>query len=222
MSESYLSLSVSDRTEALETAADKSGRPSHLLEKDVWVVWTLSVLYDSPHHEHLTFKGGTSLSKAYHAIDRFSEDVDLTYDIRLLLSDLQIPKNGLPASRSQANKWTACLTLSVSLGTKYSFSITAKMTEISGRKHMALITCPDCNSECSDQAPACPKCGRPLAGQKSVMTKNLGFGGFVYALIIIGGLVLIVNGSPGGWILVGIGAILLFVRLKIWSGVERK
>jgi len=106
MSESYLSLSASDRTEALETAADKSGRPSHLLEKDVWVVWTLSVLYNSPFRNQLTFKGGTSLSKAYHAIDRFSEDVDLTYDIRLLLSDLQIPKNGLPASRSQADKWT--------------------------------------------------------------------------------------------------------------------
>ena len=39
MSESYLSLNASDRTEALETAADKSGRPAHLLEKDVWVVW---------------------------------------------------------------------------------------------------------------------------------------------------------------------------------------
>ena len=53
MSESYLSLSVSDRTEALETAADKSGRPSHLLEKDVWVVWTLSVLYNSPFRNQL-------------------------------------------------------------------------------------------------------------------------------------------------------------------------
>jgi hypothetical protein len=87
---------------------------------------------------------------------------------------------------------------------------------------MALITCPDCKSECSDQAPACPKCGRPLGGEKSVLTKDLGFGGFVYALLIIGGLALIINGSPFGLILVGAGAVLLFVRMKIWSGVARK
>jgi hypothetical protein len=36
----------------------------------------------------LTFKGGTSLSKAYKIIDRFSEDIDLTYDIRKLIADL--------------------------------------------------------------------------------------------------------------------------------------
>jgi predicted nucleotidyltransferase component of viral defense system len=36
----------------------------------------------------LSFKGGTSLSKAYKIIERFSEDIDLTYDIRKLIADL--------------------------------------------------------------------------------------------------------------------------------------
>jgi hypothetical protein len=54
----------------------------------------------------LTFKGGTSLSKAYKVIDRFSEDIDLTYDIRRLINDLIGGDGFLPSSRSQANKWT--------------------------------------------------------------------------------------------------------------------
>ena len=54
------------------------------MEKDIWVVWALSTLFTSPLGTHLVFKGGTALSKAYKAIRRFSEDVDLTYDIRAL------------------------------------------------------------------------------------------------------------------------------------------
>jgi len=58
----------------------------HLLEKDVWVVWALNTVFVAPFGPHLTFKGGTSLSKAYGLIQRFSEDVDLTYDVRQLVS----------------------------------------------------------------------------------------------------------------------------------------
>jgi len=87
---------------------------------------------------------------------------------------------------------------------------------------MALVNCPDCYTECSDMAPACPKCGRPLGGQKSVVTKDIGFGGAIYTLMLIGGVVIAFSGSSFGWILAGAGALLLFARLKIWSGVERK
>lgn len=81
MAESFFDLSAQDRADALEVAAGQAGRPAELLEKDIWVVWTLDVLFGTPFAEALTFKGGTSLSKVYGAIDRFSEDVDLTYDI---------------------------------------------------------------------------------------------------------------------------------------------
>ena len=103
----FFSLTAEDRKEALAVAADASGRPIHLLEKDVWVVWTLKQLFESPHGEHLVFKGGTSLSKGYDVIRRFSEDVDLTYDIRAIAGDL-IEKAGseLPPSRSQEDKWS--------------------------------------------------------------------------------------------------------------------
>jgi hypothetical protein len=108
MADSFLHLLAEDRREVLGVAADRSGRPAHLLEKDVWVVWALATLYGSPLGEHLVFKGGTSLSKAYQVIRRFSEDVDLTYDIRALAPDL-VGENGeaLPRTRSEEKRWSS-------------------------------------------------------------------------------------------------------------------
>ncbi len=102
----FFQLSTAERLEALNTAANTSGIPPHLLEKDIWVVWSLQHLFTGPYAQHLVFKGGTSLSKAYGVIRRFSEDVDLTYDIRAIASDL-IGDTGspLPASKSQEKKW---------------------------------------------------------------------------------------------------------------------
>lgn len=108
MAEAFVTLSANDRREALAVAADRSGRPAHLLEKDVWVVWTLATLFGSNFGEHLVFKGGTSLSKAYQVIRRFSEDVDLTYDIRAIAPDL-VGENGeaLPKTRSEEKRWSS-------------------------------------------------------------------------------------------------------------------
>lgn len=108
VSDKFLNLSDAERREALGVAASNSGRPAHLLEKDVWVVWCLNALFSSPLGDHLVFKGGTSLSKAYGAIRRFSEDVDLTYDIREIAPDLvnKNEENPVPQSRSQSRKWS--------------------------------------------------------------------------------------------------------------------
>jgi nucleotidyltransferase AbiEii toxin of type IV toxin-antitoxin system len=104
--ERFFALGRDDQREVLEQARAKTDRPTHLLEKDVWVVWALGTLFESPLAADLTFKGGTSLSKAYKIIDRFSEDIDLTYDIRKLIADLTGGEEFLPVSRSQASKWT--------------------------------------------------------------------------------------------------------------------
>jgi hypothetical protein len=108
--ESYFSLSKDDQIALLETAASDLGRPPDLLEKDIWVVWALNALFDSSLGESLVFKGGTSLSKAYNAIDRFSEDVDVTYDIRKIIPELvDGADQALPPNRSQAGKWSAAI-----------------------------------------------------------------------------------------------------------------
>lgn len=106
MAEYFFDLSKSDQRDALEFGRAGTGRPAHLLEKDIWVVWALRALFASPLSADLTFKGGTSLSKVYKVIDRFSEDIDLTYDIRKLIPDLIGEGGELPASRSQAGKWS--------------------------------------------------------------------------------------------------------------------
>jgi Nucleotidyl transferase AbiEii toxin, Type IV TA system len=63
-------------------------------------------LFESELGEHLVFKGGTSLSNGYDIIQRFSEDVDLTYDIRQIIPELVTGNPPLPANNSQAKKWT--------------------------------------------------------------------------------------------------------------------
>lgn len=104
---SFQSLSVDDKYEVLEQAADRSNGDPYLFEKDIWVVQILKILFDAPFGKDLTFKGGTSLSKAYNAIQRFSEDLDITYDIRAFAPDVVgKSENAFPPNRSQEKKWT--------------------------------------------------------------------------------------------------------------------
>ncbi len=110
MPSSWFGLSKQNQLEALNVASDHSGRPSHLLEKDIWVVWVLSAIYGSELAEKVTFKGGTSLSKVYGVIDRFSEDIDLTYDIRELIEGVADVPEVRPDSRNHANRIRSAVT----------------------------------------------------------------------------------------------------------------
>ena len=103
----YQSLSTKDRLDSLRFAAEKSGLQANLLEKDIWVVQALATMFDSPFGNSLTFKGGTSLSKVYKAIKRFSEDIDITYNIRAIAPDLgpQDHSDPLPATPKEGRKW---------------------------------------------------------------------------------------------------------------------
>lgn len=76
----FLNLSTQDRKDVFEAEAERlDTRPSYV-EKDFWVCFVLDILYNGlpGDHPRLLFKGGTSLSKAYGLIRRFSEDVDFT------------------------------------------------------------------------------------------------------------------------------------------------
>ncbi|MBN1588778.1 MAG: nucleotidyl transferase AbiEii/AbiGii toxin family protein [Pirellulales bacterium] len=73
-------MSAERRTELFRETATRRSLPVDLIEKDFWVCWSLHRLFsrmaDLP--ATLLFKGGTSLSKVFGAIERFSEDVDLS------------------------------------------------------------------------------------------------------------------------------------------------
>jgi len=71
--------SVAEKDPYFELAAGRKGLPEEIIEKDFWVCWTLKHLFSIPEiGDHLIFKGGTSLSKAYKIIERFSEDIDIS------------------------------------------------------------------------------------------------------------------------------------------------
>lgn len=74
-------LSKNERGLFFKTASDVKKMPLEIIEKDYWVVWVLEMLFSLEKLKpYLTFKGGTSLSKIYGLIDRFSEDIDLSIE----------------------------------------------------------------------------------------------------------------------------------------------
>ena len=78
-------LNRAEREELFILTAREVKLPEAMVEKDFWVCWTLDYLFHSCQwKKHLAFKGGTSLAKCYGLIDRFSEDIDLILDWRLL------------------------------------------------------------------------------------------------------------------------------------------
>ena len=104
-------LAAEERRHALRAAQAECPHPAFVLEKDIWVVATLGVLFDAPFGHQLVFKGGTSLSKVWRAIRRFSEDIDITYDIHGFAPDLVAGAGdeALPLTRSQERRWTKAI-----------------------------------------------------------------------------------------------------------------
>lgn len=84
MTEKYLQIDSISQAKVLRAAAAASGRSPSVLEKDVWLCWGLGALFEMPSHHPMAFKGGTSLSKVYQVIARFSEDIDITIDYHAL------------------------------------------------------------------------------------------------------------------------------------------
>ena len=76
---------ASDRRDLFQESASRLGMNSAIVEKDFWVCWILKLLFaEAALKDQMVFKGGTSLSKVFGLIDRFSEDIDLVLDWPLL------------------------------------------------------------------------------------------------------------------------------------------
>lgn len=82
---SFLELDAAERRELCEAAQTQLGLAASSIEKDWWVSFTLRELFALPGiGASLTFKGGTSLSKGWQLVQRFSEDIDIVVDRALL------------------------------------------------------------------------------------------------------------------------------------------
>lgn len=81
-----------DRQELFQATSIKMGMRPEVIEKDFWVCFMLDHLFhDCEYKDAFVFKGGTSLSKAYHVIERFSEDIDLILDWRKVIDGKSDP-----------------------------------------------------------------------------------------------------------------------------------
>lgn len=76
----WFKLKIEDQMVILQQASVLSGINEKALEKDLWVTLVLNATFKTSYAQHLHFKGGTSLSKAWDVIERFSEDIDLSID----------------------------------------------------------------------------------------------------------------------------------------------
>lgn len=80
----FANLPVADRREIIRLVQAENGLHRQIIEKDWWVTAVLRALFALPYAEHLSFKGGTSLSKCWNLIQRMSEDVDIAVEREFL------------------------------------------------------------------------------------------------------------------------------------------
>lgn len=104
MAESFLQLQAKEQSQIYRALSPQLARSPAVLEKDVWVCWVLQTLFTMPGRLPMAFKGGTSLAKVFGAINRFSEDVDVTLDYRGLDTSFDPFTEG--ATKTQLKKFS--------------------------------------------------------------------------------------------------------------------
>lgn len=103
----WLNIPDSTKKNAYEQIAENTGMSAFAVEKDWWVVQTLRIIFEMGVGSHLVFKGGTSLSKSWGLIQRFSEDVDLAIDRSFLGFEGELSKSRITALRKEAGTYTS-------------------------------------------------------------------------------------------------------------------
>lgn len=100
--EEWFKQSEEDQRLIIEQTSIKMGLSTTAIEKDFWVMLALNAIYKTKYAPYLVFKGGTSLSKAWNLIQRFSEDIDLALDRKYLGFTGDLGKNQLTKLRKTA------------------------------------------------------------------------------------------------------------------------
>ncbi len=126
-------LPASNRRELFLNTADKMGLNDAIVEKDFWVCFMLDYLFHyCPWKDVITFKGGTSLSKAFNLISRFSEDIDLILDWRVLGYDKDEPWGKRSNTKQDAFNKEANARAEVFLAKQFCPTIKTELSEMLG------------------------------------------------------------------------------------------
>lgn len=96
-----------ERIDLLNFVAQQASLPNFMIEKDWWVTMALECIFTCELHSHFAFKGGTSLSKCWNLLNRFSEDIDIVIDKTLfgVASNEKIGKSQRDKLRKTAHKY---------------------------------------------------------------------------------------------------------------------
>ena len=100
----FIDLSKEDRQDIIRRVQAENGMDLQIIEKDWWVTTVLRALFSLPYANHISFKGGTSLSKCWGLIQRMSEDIDIAIDREYLGFSGQLSKTQI----SDKLRRTAC------------------------------------------------------------------------------------------------------------------
>lgn len=101
----WVNLSIEERQTILANVAGEKGIDDNAVEKDFWVSMALKAVFSSPSSKGIVFKGGTSLSKGWGLIERFSEDCDLAIDRTVLGFGEELTKKQRTSLRKEAKKF---------------------------------------------------------------------------------------------------------------------
>ena len=101
----WLELTPEQRAGFNNTAGINRGLPVEAIEKDWWITMTLKALFNASFAENMVFKGGTSLSKGWNLIERFSEDIDLAIDRALFGFGGELTKKRIKYLRKESGKY---------------------------------------------------------------------------------------------------------------------
>ena len=138
MNTTWLALSKERRIQILNQSTELTGLPAIAIEKDWWVTLCLNAALSLPYSEHIIFKGGTSLSKGWDLIERFSEDIDLAIDRKFFGFDGDISKTQIRKLRKQSCKF---------ISTEFLKSLTKTLTDWGAIKECELFPQPVKNSD---------------------------------------------------------------------------
>ncbi len=101
----FITMPANERRQLCEVAGGAMGLRPASIEKDFWVCWTLRELFSLPDvGPRLTFKGGTSLAKAWKLIERFSEDIDVVIDRDFLGYGGDASPDAAPSRKKRSQK----------------------------------------------------------------------------------------------------------------------
>lgn len=103
----FIDIPEPDKAIIFQQIGNKTNMPAFAVEKDWWVVQTLAIIFEMDVARHLVFKGGTSLSKAWNLIERFSEDIDLALDREFLGFNGELTKKRRTELRKTASAYTS-------------------------------------------------------------------------------------------------------------------